>query len=64
MGGLASTENILEIILSFMLECVAIKGPSTTRELKSMNLISLSSNFSLSMEESGVFIPKLNLLFS
>jgi len=64
MVGLISTEKTLKVDLSLFLESVATRGPSTTRELKLMDSISLSSNDSLSMKESGVFISKFDPFFS
>jgi len=64
MVRLVATEEILEIVLGLILKSVAIRGPSTTRELKSMNSISFSSDDSLSMEEGSIFVFKFDPLFS
>lgn len=64
MVRLVATEKKFEIGLRFFLENVAVRGPSTTRELKPMDSVSLSSNDSLGMEECSVFIPKLDPLLS
>lgn len=48
--------------MGFPLKDLFIRAPNTIREIETMDLIPLSPNDSLSMEESCIFVSQLNPL--